>query len=165
MTDLPVGLRAEHTIVHPNANGATIVLGVEPLKIEGPPPNGGQVVVTSRVEWVASIHLPPAALKHLRNQLNAVVDDFERMFGVITLPVPPSTKPTLAAFNPEVVRKTDQPEESQAQEAVAGQPAPHRWPWEPRGALFDSEARPVHRPESTECPPAEPEPSPSEPTP
>jgi hypothetical protein len=76
MTDLPAGLRAEHTLVHPNVNGATIVWGTEPVSVDGPPPGGGQVSISSHIEWVASVHLPPAALKHLRNQLVAVVDDF-----------------------------------------------------------------------------------------
>ncbi len=93
--ELPAGLRVEHTIVHPNINGATLVCGVERVSVDGPGQNN-QVSLTSRIEWVASIHLPPAAMKHLRNQLNAIIEGWETEFGPIPQKLPPpQAKPVL----------------------------------------------------------------------
>lgn len=176
--ELPAGLRAEHTVVHPGSNGCTIVLGIEPLRIDGPPPGGGQVSITSYIQWATAIHLPPAAMKHLRDQLIAVVDQWEAQLGTITIAAPAPPKPTPAAFNPDVVRKTDQPSADPPAPQQEDQPdgfekaiqvaEQTRWGFRlfhsQRDVQSGSEARPDHRPRSGECPQPEPEPSPSSPT-
>jgi hypothetical protein len=176
---LPAGLRAEHTIVHPNVNGCTLVMGVERITVGDPDP-AGRVPMTVAIEWVASIHLPPAALKRLQQQLNEIVGHYEGRFGPIPQDLPQPPRPTLS-----LVR--DQPEAPQT-EGLSAEPqkvaaasvtyedvraAVKALPKDRFGfrSLYRHEppseqtAPQDHRPQSGECPPDEPAPSPSEPTP
>ena len=173
---LPAGLRAEHTIIQPNVNGATLVMGVERITV-GDPDAAMRVPVSVAIEWVASIHLPPAALKRLQQQLNEVVGNYEARFGPIPQDLPTPPRPALAIFNPEVVRDRPEAPQTEAQPGeqggvTLGAPFDFRWPpWNravqqrPPTEASGQTTPQDHRPPSSECPPDEPAPSPSEPTP
>lgn len=89
MTELPVGLRAEHTIIHPNVNGVTVVLGQERISIGDEMDAQNRVAVSARIEWVHGVHLTPMAAKLLQRQMTEFVTEYERKFGVIPLDLPP----------------------------------------------------------------------------
>lgn len=89
MTELPVGLRAEHTIIHPNVNGVTVVLGQERISIGDEMDAQNRVTISARIEWVHGVHLTPVAAKLLQRQMTEFVTEYERKFGVIPLDLPP----------------------------------------------------------------------------
>ena len=112
-------------------------------------------------------------MKHLRNQLVAIVDDWEKTFGPIPMSVAAPPKPKL-----ELVRQTDRPAEDPAEQAnlfVERQYAAETSaavdrgvkpaPFFPLSRLFDSAGPQAPRHPSDEYPQAEPAPSPSEPIP
>lgn len=96
MIELPPGVRVENTLTAVGPSGLTLILGQQNPVLGRDYPD--RMSIETKINWLMSAHLPPSAMKVLRNQLNEMVSVYELSHGEIKIQVP--ARPALSIVRP-----------------------------------------------------------------